>query len=163
MFQFMAWLIFLTGFLALTVYDIRWYLLPNKIVFPLTALAVAQVITVAIYDMDWHVLLGAALGALVVSGIFYLLFQISKGKWIGGGDVKLGLVLGLLAGGLLEGFLVLFAASVTGLIVSIPLLLQGKANRKTQLPFGPFLILGLIIVKLFGVDIIDWYSNLIYV
>jgi leader peptidase (prepilin peptidase)/N-methyltransferase len=162
MFQFMAWLIFLTGFLALTVYDIRWYLLPNKIVFPLTALAVAQVITVAIYDMDWHVLLGATSGALVVAGIFYLLFQISKGKWIGGGDVKLGIVLGLLAGGLLEGFLVLFVASVAGLLVSVPLLLQGKANRKTQLPFGPFLILGLIIVKLFGADIIDWYSSLVY-
>lgn len=162
MFQFVSWLLFLTGFLALTVYDLRWYLLPNKIVFPLIALAVMQVITVTIYEMDLRVLLDAAIGVLVVAGVFYLLFQWSKGTWIGGGDVKLGIVLGLLAGGLLEGFLILFAASVGGLLVSLPLLVMGKANRKTQVPFGPFLIIGLVVVTLFGADFIDWYSNLIY-
>ncbi|MEK7153488.1 MAG: prepilin peptidase, partial [Patescibacteria group bacterium] len=163
MFEFMAWLIFLTGFLALTVYDLRWFLLPNNLVFPLIALAVAQVLAVAAYESSWNVLLDAAAGAAVVSGIFYVLFQLSGGKWIGGGDVKLGIVLGLLAGGLIEGFLLLFVASVSGLLAALPLLIQGKAHRKTQLPFGPFLIVGLIVVKLFGVALIDWYSSLIYV
>jgi len=162
MFEFMAWLIFLTGFMALVVYDFRWYLLPNKIVFPLTILAVAQVLAVALYDKDWSALAEAGAGALVIGGTFYLIFQVSKGNWIGGGDVKLGFILGLLAGGILESFLVLFIASVAGLLAAAPMLIKGKANRKTQLPFGPFLILGLIVVVLFGADIIDWYSNLIY-
>jgi leader peptidase (prepilin peptidase)/N-methyltransferase len=163
MFEFVAWLIFLTGFLALTVYDLRWYLLPNKVVFPLVVLAATQVVAVALYERDWHVLVDGVAGALVVSGIFYVLFHVSNEKWIGGGDVKLGLVLGLLAGGLIEGFLLLFIASLAGLLAAIPPLVQGKAHRKMQLPFGPFLIIGLIVVKLFGVDIIDWYNSLIYV
>lgn len=160
---FVFWLVFITGFAALAVYDLRWFLLPNKLVFPLIGLAVVQIVTISVYDRDWKLLLSSALGAAVVSGIFYLLFQLSKGAWIGGGDVKLGLVLGLLAGGVFEGFLLLFAASIAGMLASLPMIIQGKAHRKTQLPFGPFLIVGLIVVKLFGIDIIDWYSGLLYV
>lgn len=161
--SFVFWLVFLVGLLALAVYDLRWLLLPNKLVFPLIGLAIAQVITLSIYDQNWKLLLTSALGALVVAGIFYLLFQLSKGAWIGGGDVKLGIVLGLLAGGMLEGFLLLFVASVAGMVAALPMIIQGKAHRKTQLPFGPFLIVGLIVVTLFGADIINWYSGLFYV
>jgi prepilin signal peptidase PulO-like enzyme (type II secretory pathway) len=163
LFEFVAWIIFLVGFMALTVYDLRWMLLPNKLVFPLIGLAAGQVIAAAIYDESFTPLFLAASGALVVAGIFYALFHISNGTWIGGGDVKLGIVLGLLAGGLVEGFLLLFTASVAGMIASLPLILKGRAHRKTQLPFGPFLIAGLIVVKLFGADIIDWYTGLLYV
>lgn len=161
--QFVLWLVFLVGFVALAVYDLRWYLLPNKMVFPLIALAALQVLLVAVLDMNWRIIAGAAGGVLVVSGIFYLLFQVSKGAWIGGGDVKLGIALGMLAGGVIEGFLLLFSASVLGMLVSLPLILQGKANRKTQLPFGPLLIAGLIVVKLFGSTVIGWYAGLFYV
>lgn len=161
--EFILWLVFLTGFLTLAVYDSRWKLLPDRFVFPLVGLAAVQIVVLAVWQADWQLLWAAAAGVLAISGTFYLLFQVSKGTWIGGGDVKLGLALGLLAGGLLQGFLVLFAASVTGLAASLPLLVRGKANAKTQLPFGPFLILGLIVVKLFGVDILDWYSGLINV
>lgn len=159
---FIFWLVFLIGFLALTIYDFRWFLLPDKIVFPLVGLALAQVIAISVYSADWRYAANALGGALVVSGIFYLLYQISKGTWIGGGDVKLGLVLGLLAGGVLEGFLVLFAASAAGLAATLPQVVRGKAGRKTQIPFGPFLILGLIVVTLFGADILDWYAGVVY-
>jgi leader peptidase (prepilin peptidase)/N-methyltransferase len=160
--EFVFWLIFLVGFMALTVYDLRWFLLPDKIVFPLVVLAVLQVFLIAINEGDWGILISSLLGVAAVAGIFYVLYQVSKGTWIGGGDVKLGLVLGLLAGGLLEGFLLLFAASIAGVIAALPMIIQGKANRKTQLPFGPFLILGLIVVKLFGAGILGWYTGLIY-
>jgi prepilin signal peptidase PulO-like enzyme (type II secretory pathway) len=160
--EFMFWLVFLVGFLALTLYDVRWYLLPNKIVFPLIALAVVQVVAVSISQNNYHILLSSAGGALAVAGLFYIIFQLSNGTWIGGGDVKLGVVLGLLAGGVLEGCLVLFFASVAGLIAALPLIVQGKAKRKMQIPFGPFLMLGLFVVVLFGSGIVDWYSGLIY-
>jgi prepilin signal peptidase PulO-like enzyme (type II secretory pathway) len=161
--EFIFWIVFLVGFMALTVYDLRWFLLPNKLVFPLTGLAVIQLATVVIYEMDIRPVFMAAAGVLVIAGIFYALFHISNGTWIGGGDVKLGVVLGILAGGLVEGFLVLFVASVAGMLAALPLVIQGKANRKTQLPFGPFLIAGLVVVTLFGADIIDWYTGLLYV
>jgi prepilin signal peptidase PulO-like enzyme (type II secretory pathway) len=162
-FEFVVWCIFLVGFMALVVYDFRWYLLPNKIVFPLIGLALAQVITMAIWDGDLEQLLMAFSGAIVVAGLFYALFWLSNGTWIGGGDVKLGVVLGLLAGGVVEGFLLLFLASVAGMLAALPLIIKGKAHRKTQLPFGPFLIIGLILVQFFSTDIIDWYTGLLYV
>jgi leader peptidase (prepilin peptidase)/N-methyltransferase len=163
LFQFIVWCIFLVGFTALAAYDFRWFTLPNKIVFPLIGLAVVQVLVLAIWTMNWKIIVSAILGTAVVAGIFYLLFQLSRGTWIGGGDVKLGIVLGLLAGGLLEGFLVLFLASITALLATLPALIGGRANRKSHVPFGPFLMLGLIIVVLFGHRIIDWYTGLLYV
>ena len=161
-FAFILWLIFLVGFMALAVYDIKWFLLPDKIVWPLVALAAAQVLThFAYWDHDLWVLGEAAIGVLVASGFFYVLYVLSKGRWIGGGDVKLGLVIGLLVGGPLPALLVLYFASILGLIVSLPLLINKKLKRSSVIPFGPFLLLATIIVQLFGANITSWIERLI--
>ena len=162
LFVFVLWLLFLVGFMALAVYDLRWFLLPDVIVFPLIGLAVFQVLGRPLFfDGSWSDVLSAVIGVAVISGLFYLIFEISKGKWIGFGDVKLGIVLGLLAGGALPALLVLFAASLLGMLVSLPLVIAGKADRKSHLPFGPLLIAGIIIVVLFGQGLIDWYTGAI--
>jgi prepilin signal peptidase PulO-like enzyme (type II secretory pathway) len=162
LFEFVLWLIFLVGFLALAVYDFRWFILPNKMVFPLIGLAVLQVLVLfGLYRTGWHAAAGAIIGAAIIAGTFYALFQLSKGEWIGGGDVKLGVVLGLLAGGPLDSALLMFVASVSGTVFAVPLLLKGK--RKAHVPFGPFLILGLIIVKLFGASLVNWYTGMLAV
>ncbi len=161
--RFILWLVFSVGFIALISYDIRWYLLPDKIVFPLAVLAVLQVAALStIFGGGWHTALGALTGVLIIAGLFYAIFRISNGTWIGGGDVKLGLVLGLLAGGPLQAVILLFAASFSGMVAALPMLITGKAGRKTQLPFGPFLIFGLIVVQLFGTHIAHWYTGLLY-
>lgn len=161
---FVFWLIFLVGFLALAVYDLKWLLLPDVIVFPLVVLAIIQILgRLLLFDNSWQTIAGSVLGAGVISGLFYLIFVFSKGKWIGFGDVKLAIVLGLLAGGVLPALLVLFVASVIGSLLAIPLVIAGKANRKSHLPFGPMLIAGLVVVVLFGQAIIDWYSNAVLV
>lgn len=161
---FSFWLVFVLGFTVLAVYDFRWFLLPNKIVFPLIGLAVLQVlIQLVFFDAAWRDIWGAALGVTIISGLFYLLFTVSKGAWIGFGDVKLGIVLGILAGGPLPAILLLFAASVLGMIFSLRLVLAGEANRKSHVPFGPFLLAGMIVVQLFGADIIHWYQQIVLV
>jgi len=158
------WLVFLVGFVALAVYDFRWFLLPNKIVFPLIGLAVLQlVLQLLFFDASWRDVLGAALGVTLISGIFYALFVLSNGAWIGFGDVKLGIVLGILAGGPLPAILLLFVASVLGMLFSLSLVVRGKADRKSYVPFGPFLLAAMVLVALLGVDIIDWYRNLILI
>ncbi len=161
-YQFIFWLILLVGFMALTVYDLRWFLLPNKIVFPLIAVGFLQIIGLPLfYHYGWNVVVGALLGALIMSGIFYVLFQISKGEWIGGGDVKLAIVLGLLAGDPMRATLVLFFASFLGILAATPQLISGGYQRmKLKIPFGPFLIAGLVIVQFFGTPIINWYVHL---
>ncbi|MGH7157763.1 MAG: prepilin peptidase [Candidatus Saccharimonadales bacterium] len=159
---FAFWLVFLVGFLILAVYDIRWFLLPNKIVFPLIGLAVLQLgLQVVLYDGSLREVLGAALGITIISGTFYILFLVSKGRWIGLGDVKLGIVLGILVGGPLPAVLLLFLASLFGMLTSAPLLVAGRASRKSHLPFGPFLLAAMVVVQLFGADIITWYAGLV--
>ncbi len=154
---FGIWLVLLTGLLALTVYDLKWYILPNRIVYPLFLVAVAWVgARLAIEGSD--VIVPTILGLAVGGGLFYALFQASKGKWIGGGDVKLGALLGVFAGGVFETLLLLFLASALGSLISVPLLITKKATRSTHIPFGPFLISAAIIVRLFGEQVLTWYG-----
>lgn len=157
---FVLWLTSLVGLVALVVYDIRWMVLPNKIVFPLIGLGIIYaVITALTTDNPGHSLLMSFLGLLVAGGIFYVLFQISDGKWIGGGDVKLGFALGLLLSSPYIAFLMLFLASLLGLLVSMPAMLIKKSSIKNRIPFGPFLVTATIICVLFGQLIIDWYTT----
>lgn len=155
-----VWLISLVGLVALIVYDIRWMLLPNKIVFPLIAIATLSVAGDSLYsDEPFHTILMSIGSLLVAGGIFYVLFQVSNGKWIGGGDVKLGFALGLLLGRPDLAFLMLFTASILGLVVSLPAVLSKKSKLSSKIPFGPFLIIATIVVKLFGLSVIHWYTN----
>ena len=162
LYAFILWLVFLVGFVALALYDLKWMLLPDVIVFPLIGLAVLQVLgRLIVFGGSWQDAVGSVGGAAVMSGLFYGIFALSKGRWIGFGDVKLAVVLGLLAGGVLQALLVLFVASVIGSLLSLPLVLAGKASRKSHLPFGPMLIAGVVVVVLFGQAIIDWYTDLV--
>jgi leader peptidase (prepilin peptidase)/N-methyltransferase len=157
---FVFWLIFLVGLIALAVYDLRWYLLPNKIMYPLFVLAALQVIVATlIFHGNFEQLRSAIFGLAIGGGIFYAIFQISGGKWIGGGDVKLGALLGLVIGGPTSSLLLIFLASGLGSLAAIPILLTGKAGRSTRIPFGPFLIMAVIVTYLFGASLIGWYKQ----
>lgn len=157
--QLIFWLGFVVFFVALAVYDLKWYLLPDKIVYPLVIVAVLEAVLIVVLGQDIRIALDAGLGALLISGIFYVLFQVSGGTWIGGGDVKLALVLGLLAGTPLKALLVIFFASIVGTIISIPLLLKGKRGLQARVPFGPFLLIATAIVVLFGDSLVHWYTR----
>lgn len=165
--DFGFWLAYLVGFVALLVYDLRWMLLPDRIVFPLLGLSITQVlIHTILFGEGLHALLPAVWGFLCLGGLFYVLFQISGGKWIGGGDVKLGFVLGILVGGPVMAFLVLFIASLLGSLSFIPLAVlstskrkEGEKALKKRIAFGPFLVVATIIVQLFGHVIVSWYQH----
>ena len=160
-FQLICWLIAVIGLMALLVYDLRWMLLPNKIVFPLIALGAVKVLVVALlFDGGIDSLAKAVLSVAIAGGIFYVLFQISKGQWIGGGDVKLGYALGLFLAKPELAMLMLFAASVLGLMVAVPGLVTKKLAMTSRLPFGPMLIIATMAVMLFGQNLIDAYLRL---
>lgn len=161
LFQLIVWLGFVIGFVALAVYDLRWFILPNRIVLPFVALAVVEALIVAVWKHDAWFIIDAVGGAVTLSGIFYVLFILSDGAWIGGGDVKLAIVLGILAGSPIQSLLVLFFASIIGTLFSIPILLKGRKGLKMQVPFGPYLLAGTFVVVLFGHAIINWYTNLL--
>jgi len=154
------WLMLVVGFMALIVYDVRWQLLPNRIIYPLGLIAAAlSVIQIASANRPAAALLNVILAVLVGGGIFYVIFQVSGGKWIGGGDVRLGWLLGLIAGTPGRSFLIIFLAAVLGSFLSVPLLLTKRLKRTSKIPFGPFLIIAAIATELFGASILQWYQR----
>ena len=158
---FGSWLVVITGFVALAVYDIKFQILPDKIlkvIFPFAVIMSAITVTQRENSLLYS-FLQVFLSIFIAGGIFYILYVISNGKWIGGGDVKLGIVIGLVLPSALLSILMLFVASVAGVIAS---LISNKGfNKKAKIPFGPFLIIGAYITVLFGSGIIDWYINLL--
>jgi prepilin signal peptidase PulO-like enzyme (type II secretory pathway) len=157
---FIAWLLILTGLIALVVYDLRWYLLPNRIIYPLGVIAVIQAgVIVSQASSPLSVFYNDLAAVVIGGGIFFAIYQISSGKWIGGGDVRLGLLLGLLAGTAEKSLALIFIASVLGCLVSIPLIALKHLKPSSTIPFGPFLIGASIIVVLFGTHIIHWYQQ----
>ncbi len=158
---FGLWLVCLVMLVALAVYDLRWMLLPNRIVFPLTAVSVVYAgLSAVVADDPKQSILLSVVSLLIAGGIFYVLFQISAGKWIGGGDVKIGFALGLLLGLPQFAFLMLFLASIIGIVFSLPTIIFKKVGLKGQIPFGPALIVATVVVKLFGASIITWYTGM---
>jgi leader peptidase (prepilin peptidase)/N-methyltransferase len=156
--HFLLWLVAGVLLAILFVYDLRWFLLPNYIVFPLIAIG-GLVAVLGVIDAPDMVgaLTNVGLAATILSGLYLLLWIISRGQWIGFGDVKLGLALALLLGDWKLAFIALFAANLIGCIVVIPGMALGKITRKTRVPFGPLLIVGAVVALLAGKYIIDWY------
>ncbi len=97
--------------------------IPNKIIFPLYGVAATAAVARVLQEQSLNPLASVAVGVLIGGGIFYLLFQISSGRWIGGGDVKLGFLLGALVGGPMLSLMVLFLASLLGTVAILPLML----------------------------------------
>lgn len=160
---FITWLVVLIGLIALFVYDLKWMILPDKIVYPLIIIVILSLLIQLALGRPTSDLLGASLAALIGGGIFWILYQISGGKWIGGGDVKLGFLLGLIVLKPELAFLTLFLASVLGTICILPFLVTKKIKKNSHVPFGPFLIASSIIVVLFGQQIINWYQTLVLI
>jgi leader peptidase (prepilin peptidase)/N-methyltransferase len=158
---FITWLMASVGLLALLVYDAFWMLLPNKIIYPTFFIAAAGqfVYLVGFEPHKGHALLMWALSLAVASGIFWLLFVISQGKWIGFGDVRLGLITGTVLATPGKSFLMIMLGSILGTLFILPALALGKKSMASKLPFGPFLIGGTMVALLFGDKILDWYSK----
>ena len=154
------------------VYDLRHYIIPDKIVYPAIGIAFFYQLF-RIFDF-WPFgtspagrefvsdLQGASpvlLSALIAAAFFAAIFFISKGKWIGFGDVKLAFLMGLLLGW--PGILVaLFAAFMLGGIIGLGLIGTGKKSMKSQVPFGPYLVAGTFTALFWGEEIARWYLGL---
>lgn len=161
-FDFSLWLLYGVGLAILFVYDLRWYLLPDRVVWPLAVLAgidfIARSISLHLSPSQFFVEL--ALSLFVISGFYYALHLLSKGRWVGLGDVKLGIFMGL-ALGWQAAVMALLLANLIGCLVVIPGLFSGKLRHDSQVPFGPFLIVAFIIAGLWGPQLVQWYSSLL--
>lgn len=146
-----------SALIVIFVYDLKHFIIPDKILFP------AIVITFLYRLIDnWKLIIGNySLAAILASGFFLAIFLISKGRWMGFGDVKLAILMGLLLG--FPNILVaLLSAFWLGALVGIVLMLLSKKGLKSELPFAPFLITGTFLALIWGQPVINWYANFIY-
>ena len=160
-FVMVPWMVVAVLMLILLAYDAKWFLLPDRIMFPLIAVSAAIALwQVSGYSDPWVAVVSTVGAVAILGGLYLLLWIISRGAWIGFGDVKLGVALGLLLGDAKLALLALFLANLIGLLFALPQLISRRASGKTQIPFGPMLILGFFIALFWGDGIIHGYLNL---
>ena len=156
--RFVIWLVAGVSLAVLFAYDKKWFLLPNMANFTLIGLGAISAILVIIGAGDKMGTIYNILGSvLVLSGIYYILYFISKGKWIGFGDIKLGLGLALLIADWQLSFVALFAANLIGCLIVLPFMIAGKLKRGSHVPFGPLLIIGSFVAVVAGGYLINAY------
>jgi leader peptidase (prepilin peptidase) / N-methyltransferase len=149
--SFGLWLACLVLLAALAVYDLRWMRLPDAIVVPLLPLGLAQaVLRAGTRPTPPALLAHALLGAAALGGLYALVHVVSRGQWIGLGDVKLALVAGVLLGGPRPALLALLLANVFAAAVAVAGLLAGRIRRDRRMPMGPFLVGGVVVAALYG-------------
>src|SRR3989344_1296702 len=96
--------------------------------------------------------------ALFTLLMFLFLFLVTKGRGMGFGDVYTAPLLSLIAG-FPKSIVFLFSAFLIGAFYGVITILIGKNSLKSRVPFGPFLILGLVIALILGDDIISFYIS----
>lgn len=92
----------------------------------------------------------------LIALFFFLLIVITKGKGMGGGDMKLSLLIGILHP-FPFNIISIFMGFLTGATISVLLVLLSKKSIKDTIPFGPFMLLGSMLVLFFGQDFLTWY------
>jgi leader peptidase (prepilin peptidase)/N-methyltransferase len=160
-------LIYLAIVLCLVVivaYDWRHLIIPDAFVYSFITLALINTILLSRFNLDSfgrviisHLLAGAGLAAF-----FWLLWLISRGRWLGFADGKLALGIGFLLGPL-AGISAVILAFWTGAVVGVGLIIisrlsarYGYVTMKSELPFAPFLILGLALIVFLNLNVLPF-------
>lgn len=146
------YLLLFSAFLVIAVIDFEQKIIPDMITLPGIAVGIT-----ASFFLNYITPKASIIGLLVGGGLFFLIAILSRGG-MGGGDIKLMAMIGTFIGWL--GVIVTtMIGSMLGAIVGIALMIMRKKGRKSQIPFGPFLVLGATIYILWGGYIIRWYLS----
>lgn len=105
-------------------------------------------------------LISMLIGALIAGGFFFLQYAVSDGKWIGGGDVRMGIMMGIWLGWPVVP-VALLLSYIVGSVCSLALLVLKKKQFASPIPFGTFLALGTFVAILWGNQILQWYMGLL--
>jgi prepilin signal peptidase PulO-like enzyme (type II secretory pathway) len=127
--------------LLIAVIDERTQMIPDVFSIPLVVLCVAEAIFLGTIE---------PIGPLILGLFFALQWLLSRGKWVGSGDVLLGIALGFLLGGWMRAVFCLALAYIIGGAVASFLLLSNRADRKTHVAFAPFLAASALLTLLYG-------------
>lgn len=150
------WLLFKLWFviavlIVVFVYDLKWQLILDKVILPASGIIV---IVNLFLGVSWF---GMLISAIIGVGFFLLQFVVSRGLWIGGGDIRLGLFMGLALGSISLTIAALFFSYLIGSIIGVGLISAQKKEWSSQIPLGVFLAVGTIVSLFWGTEIVGWY------
>lgn len=143
---------------ALAYVDLREHRLPDWLTYPAFAAAAVLLGVAALAMGTWGDYGRAWLGALVLVGSYVVLAMIRPGE-LGFGDVKLAAPLGMLLAwqGWGQVLLGTFVAFLLAGLVAMALLLSRRAGRRSEIPFGPFMLAGALVAVAWGTPLLDAY------
>ncbi|MFA5676133.1 MAG: prepilin peptidase [Christensenellales bacterium] len=143
--------------------DMRHMIIPNGIVIAgliVGAVQLSAAVFTGVFGL-WHsYVIGFFAGGLPLLIIAFLAKLVLKREAMGGGDIKLmafcGLIIGwkLIIPAYLTGF-------IAGALIMVLLIAAGRKKRGDEIPFGPFLALGVTVSLFIGNELIDWYLGLL--
>lgn len=145
-------LLLLSALVAITFIDLDHQLIPDLITLP--GIIAGAALNVALHPGHW---LDTMLGIVIGGGLFFVII-VASGGGMGGGDMKLGAMMGAFLGWKLVLLAILLGVFAGG-AVAIALLTTGSKGRKDPVPFGPFLALGAVLSLLWGNDLLGWYLS----
>ena len=148
-------LLFISLLVIITVSDIAYMLIPNKVLLPFALILFGVRLFVPL-EPWWDSMLGAVVGFLIL----FLIAIVSRGG-MGGGDIKLFFVIGLVLG-TMQTLVTLFLASLIGAVVGIIVLKRTGKGRKTPVAFGPSIAVAAVIAYFWGAQLVVWYGNLFF-
>ena len=163
LFQLIYLLIVESVLIVIAVIDYRSYIIPNKLIYPLILLGIFYLVLINFLSPLFSTEQLAGLSAFIWDGglvnsliatfsfslFFFLLTVLSGGRWMGMGDAKLVLFMGLFLGWP-KILLAIFLSFILGSLIALILIFSGQKSLKSIIPFGPFLILGTFISLLFN-------------
>jgi leader peptidase (prepilin peptidase)/N-methyltransferase len=145
-------MLLLAMLVAITAIDLEHQIIPDAISLP--GILTGVLVNLASDGRGWvDALLGVALGG----GVFFAII-LASGGGMGGGDMKLGAMLGAFLGWKLT-LVAVFVAVLVGGALAAGVLVTGRKSRKDPIPFGPFLALGGAVALFWGPTLLTWYLN----
>jgi prepilin signal peptidase PulO-like enzyme (type II secretory pathway) len=144
-------------YVVICVYDLRHKIIPD--LFSFSAAGVALAFMGVTWLSNHYIDLSQIIAGPMLFLFFYFFWFVSKGTWMGLGDAKLALSIGWFLG-LGQGLVAILFAFWIGAIVSVILiglqkagLMGGKLGMKSEIPFGPYILIGFLLVFVFHTDI----------
>lgn len=147
--------------IALTLIDLEHKRLPDAIVLPSIAVVAGLLAAAAAIGGNWPQLLSTLAGAAILFAAYFLIVLVYP-RGLGGGDVKLAPVLGAALGFVGWDALAVgaFAGFVLGAVYGLTLIVLRRGGRKTEIPFGPFMLAGAWLGLCVGPAIMHAYLSL---
>ena len=147
-------------FIIIFFIDLKHFIIPNILTFPLMFLGFVKSFDPnlnSIFPNYVNSLIGGIFGYGIIWSIIFFYKQIKNKEGMGLGDAKLLSVIGFWFGWIAIPF-VIFSSSIVALILVIPSLLNKTRKLSSQIPFGPYIVIGCILYVIF----IDQYKNLLF-